>query len=84
MLHRHFIDQMLRDLPFCYAYIDDILIASASEEEHKHHLTLVLEQFKEYAVMVNPSKCELGVTQLNFLDIWSIAKGNGHCQRKFK
>ena len=64
---QRFIDQVLRDFPFCYAYIDDILIASASEEEHKHHLTLVLERFKEYAVMVNPSKCELGVTQLNFL-----------------
>ena len=62
-----FIDQVLRDLPFYYAYIDDVLIASASEEEHKHHLTLVLERFKKYAVMVNPSKCELGVTQLNFL-----------------
>ena len=62
-----FIDQLLRDLLFCYAYIDDVLIGSASEKEHKHHLTLVLERFKEYAVMMNPSKCELGVTQLNFL-----------------
>ena len=67
---QRFIDQVLRDLHFCYAYIDDVLVANASEEEHKHHLTLVLEQFKEYEVMVNPSKCELGVTQLNFL---------GHC-----
>ena len=35
-----FIDQLLRDLLFCYAYIDDVLIASASEKEHKHHQTL--------------------------------------------
>ena len=65
-----FIDQVLHNLHFCYPYTDDVLVASASEEEHKHHLTQVLELFKEYGVMVNPSKCKLGVTQVNFL---------GHC-----
>ena len=35
---QRFIDQILRDLPFCYAYIDDILIASTSVDEHKTHL----------------------------------------------
>ena len=35
---QRFIDQVLRGLPFCYAYIDDLLIASSSPEEHQHHL----------------------------------------------
>ena len=30
---QRFIDQILRGLPFCYAYIDDLLIASATPEE---------------------------------------------------
>jgi len=33
-----FIDEVLHGLPFCYAYLDDLLIASATAEEHKEHL----------------------------------------------
>ena len=32
---QRFIDQVLRGLPFTYAYIDDVLIASTNAEEHK-------------------------------------------------
>ena len=61
---QHFIDTVLRGLSFSYAYIDDVLIASTSEEEHKHHLRLVFECFKEYGVLIHPSKCEFGVSSL--------------------
>ena len=55
---QRFIDEVLRGLTFAYAYIDDFLIASASEEEH---LQLIFDRFKEYGVLLHPSKCELGV-----------------------
>ena len=61
------IDQALRDLHFCYVYIDDVLIASTNAEEHKQHLQLVLNRFQEYGVIINPSKCQFGVIQLKFL-----------------
>jgi len=32
---QRFIDEVLRDLDFCYAYIDDVPVAPASEEEHE-------------------------------------------------
>ena len=64
---QRFIDMVLRGLPFSYAYIDDVLVASASEEEHQQHLHLVFERFKEYGVLIHPSKCELGVSSLQFL-----------------
>ena len=35
--HR-FIDEVVRDLDFVYNYVDDILVASASHEEHVTHL----------------------------------------------
>ena len=38
---QRFIDEVLRDLHFSYAYIDDVLIASSTPEEHKQHLKLV-------------------------------------------
>ena len=32
---QRFIDQVLSELPFCYEYTDNVLIASATPEEHK-------------------------------------------------
>ncbi|BHF71289.1 hypothetical protein SprV_0401434400 [Sparganum proliferum] len=40
-----FIDEILRGLPFAYAYIDDILVASSSAEEHASHLRLIFDRF---------------------------------------
>ena len=40
---QRFIDTVLRGLHFSFAYIDDILIASKSPEEHLRHLRLVFE-----------------------------------------
>ena len=64
---QRFIDTVLRGLKFTYAYIDDVLIASSSEEEHKQHLHLVFNRFKEYGILIHPNKCELGVSSLHFL-----------------
>ena len=64
---QRFIDEVLRGLHFAYAYIDDVLIASSNPEEHVQHLQAVLERFKKYGVIINPTKCELGVSKLHFL-----------------
>ena len=64
---QRFIDQVLRGLSFCYAYIDDLLIASANPEEHKHHLRLVLQRLSDHGIVINPAKSVLGVDQLDFL-----------------
>ena len=62
-----FIDYVLHGLHFCYAYINDLLIASRSPEEYKQHLRLVLECLSEHGILINPSKCVFGVEQLDFL-----------------
>ena len=61
------IDQVLRGLPFCYAYIDDLLIASSSPEEHMSHLRQVLQRLSEHGIVLNPAKSVLGVPHLDFL-----------------
>ena len=40
---QRFMDFVLRDLDFCYAYIDDILIASKNHAEHEEHLQILLK-----------------------------------------
>lgn len=64
---QRFIDEVLRELPFCYAYIDDVLIASKDAEEHKLHLKQIFQRFTEYGILLNPSKCEFGMHELTFL-----------------
>ena len=64
---QRFIDQVLRGLPFVYAYIDDLLIASTSPDEHKIHLRQVFQRLNDHGMVINPAKCIMGVNQLDFL-----------------
>ena len=64
---QHFIDQILRGLHFCYAYIHDLLIASSNPDEHKQHLRSVLKHLNEYGILIHPAKCVFGVKELDFL-----------------
>ena len=56
---QRFIEEILRGFDFCYAYIDDVLIASSNVDTHKQHLQLVFQRFKEYGIVISPSKCQL-------------------------
>ena len=64
---QRFMDQVLRGLDFCYVYIDDVLIASHTPEEHNVHLRLVLQRFQQYGILINPAKCVFGTSELHFL-----------------
>ena len=64
---QRFINEVLRGLHFSYAYIDYVLIASATPEEHRCHLHFVLERFQKHGIVINPSKCKFGVKELEFL-----------------
>ena len=81
---QHFIDQVLRGFHFSYAYIDDVLVASSSTEEHIQHLRIVLERFKQYGVIIKPSKCVLGVNNLEFLGHQVNSEGIKPLEEKVK
>ncbi|BHF78125.1 hypothetical protein SprV_0602123500 [Sparganum proliferum] len=72
---QRFIDRVLRGLPFVYAYIDDLSVASRNAEEHKEHLALVFDRLDQFGVVINPSKCVLGVPSLDFLGHHVDAQG---------
>ncbi|BHF78866.1 hypothetical protein SprV_0602198300 [Sparganum proliferum] len=72
---QRFIDRVLRGLPFVYAYIDDLLVASRNAEEHKEHLALVFDRLDQLGAVINPSKCVLGVLSLDFLGHHVDAQG---------
>ena len=60
-------DSILRDLPFLFVYLDDILVASASPSEHMEHLRLLLGRLNKHGLIVNSAKCQFGVAVIDFL-----------------
>jgi len=60
-----FMDSIRQELDFCYGYIDDLLIASTTPEEHLQQLRLVLERLNEYGLS-NVSKNTFGFLELIF------------------
>ena len=81
---QRFIDEVLRDLHFSYAYIDDVLIAISNPQEHKQHLKQVFDRFKQFGVIVNPTKCQFGVSELTFLGHSLNSHGIRQLQDKVK
>ena len=72
---QRFIDQVLHGLSFCYAYVDDLLIASTSPGEHRQHLHAVLDRLSQHGVVINPDKCVFGASELHFLG--HVVNSNG-------
>ncbi|GFU74930.1 retrovirus-related Pol polyprotein from transposon opus [Trichonephila clavipes] len=62
-----FMHEVLRGLPFCFVYLDDILCYSENAEEHRSHLRTIFQRLSSYGLKLNISKCVFGVTELIFL-----------------
>lgn len=72
---QRYINRALGDLEFVFIYIDDILIASSSLDEHMEHLRVVFQKLKEFHLRLNVAKCILGTPELEFLGY--IVNGKG-------
>ena len=64
---QRFMDQFLRGLPFSYAYLDDILVASKDLDEYLCHLREVFSHLQDHGILINASKSVLGAASLEFL-----------------
>jgi hypothetical protein len=62
-------------MPFAQVFIDDVIIASDSIEEHHAHLNAVFARMKERGLMVKASKAQLYSTRCNFLGHVISAEG---------
>ena len=64
---QRFMDQVLRGVSSAYTYIDDVLIASATPEQHLRDVRTVFERRSHHGIVINPNKCIFGVQELDFL-----------------
>ena len=52
---------------FMVVFIDDILIYSKTEEEHKEHLKFVLQELRDHQLFAKFSKCDLFKDKIQYL-----------------
>jgi transposase InsO family protein len=52
---------------FVIAYLDDILIYSQNEKEHKEHVRTILTLLQQHSLLVDPDKCNWHQEEVEFL-----------------
>ncbi|RUS73921.1 hypothetical protein EGW08_018311 [Elysia chlorotica] len=60
-------DTVLQGLNCVFVYLDDILVASSSEEEHIEDVRTVCNRLHDYGLVVKLEKCLFGVKTIDFL-----------------
>lgn len=81
---QRFMNRVVSGLEFTFVYIDDILVASESKEQHLEHLELLFQRLDEYGININPGKCVLGVPSLDFLSHNISSKGVAPSKNKIQ
>ncbi|XP_062709570.1 uncharacterized protein K02A2.6-like [Aedes albopictus] len=61
------IDSMVAGIPGVKPYLDDILIAGRTKEEHDRNLYAVLNRIREYGFHLRLEKCRFALSQIEFL-----------------
>lgn len=56
------------------AYLDDVVIYSATWQDHLFHLDQFLQVLRQAGLTANPRKCHLGLTETQYLE-YSIREG---------
>lgn len=64
---QRFMHEVTRGLDFIFVYVDDVLIASKSEELHETHLKSLFQRLSDYGLRIKASKCTFGASTLQFL-----------------
>ncbi|GBO03169.1 Transposon Ty3-I Gag-Pol polyprotein [Araneus ventricosus] len=73
---QRFINEVFFGLDFVFAYLDDILVASSTEDEHSEHLKVVFSRLEQYGLRINLGKPVMGVNQLEFLGYMITPEGS--------
>ena len=72
---QRFMDEVLRGIPNCFTYIDDILVFSENREEHLKHLAQVFTRLDHYGLILNKEKCIFEAPQRDFFGHKVSAEG---------
>ena len=70
-------DSIFGDLDYVSCYLDDVLIASRTAEEHLQHVAAVLERLQQHQLLARETKCAFFImmTEIKFLGFVFSAHG---------
>jgi len=51
----------------CEVYLDDVIIYGTTEAEFLANLKTVFERFKEFDITLNPKKCKIGLSEIEYV-----------------
>ncbi len=63
---QRFMDSLFKHLPFVFCYLDDLIIASHTLEEHHEHLRQIFTILQN-GLQINPAKCVFATAVVEFL-----------------
>ena len=66
---------VLRGIPGVFVYLDDILVFTQTEAEHKRVLRELFSRLRDNRMAISPEKTILGAAQVNFVSYLVNAKG---------
>ncbi len=71
VLFQQYMNNVLWDFlnDFCQVYLDDILIYSKTQQEHKQHVKMILNHLWEADLQMNIRKCKFNVEETVFLEV---------------
>jgi hypothetical protein len=78
---QRFMDSLFKHLLFVFCYLDDIIIASHTLEEHHEHLRQTFTILQEKGLQINPAKCVFAAAAVEFLGHWVDQHGVRPLQR---
>jgi hypothetical protein len=66
---RAMVTEVLKGLLYthCEVYLDDIIVFGATEEEYLANLEEVFKRLEEFNITINPDKCKLGLTSVEYV-----------------
>ena len=76
-------EEVMRGLPQVLLYLDDLLIASASHEEHIQHLRECLLRLRQHGLKLNPEKSSFAANSVQYLGHTVSAAGITVGEHKF-
>ncbi|GFT36129.1 hypothetical protein TNCV_3778441 [Trichonephila clavipes] len=81
---QRFLDSVYRDLPYCFVYIDDIIITSHSLDEHIIYLKEMFRRLTENGLVLKISKCIFAKPEVDSSDILFLQVAFVQPQNAFK
>jgi hypothetical protein len=60
-------DRILAGLDFCFWYLDDVIVASDSYQQHLLHLEQLFSRLQAHGLVINLEKCSFAAATVTFL-----------------